>query len=53
MAKKKKKSAKLQCSECKSINYFTMKTKNVEGKLEANKHCKVCRKHTAHKEMKK
>jgi len=53
MAKKKRVIVKLQCSECKNINYFTNKTKQVEGKLEMKKHCKHCRKHTIHKEMKK
>ena len=53
MAKKKKLIVKLQCSECKNINYYTNKTKAVEGKLEMKKHCRKCRKHTIHKEMKK
>jgi len=53
MAKKKKQLIKLQCSECKSINYFTNKPKSVEGKLELKKFCKNCRKHTIHKELKK
>lgn len=53
MAKKKQAMVKMQCKECKSINYFTNKTKAVEEKLELKKHCKPCRKHTAHKEMKK
>ena len=54
MAKKKKTPlTKLQCKECKKVNYFTNKTKQVEGKLEMKKHCKSCRKATSHKEMKK
>jgi len=53
MAKKKKTTVKMQCKECKEINYFTNKTKQVEGKLEASKHCSRCRKHTTHKEAKK
>lgn len=54
MAQKKKKPlVKLQCSVCKRINYFTNKTKQVEGKLEMKKHCRFCRKHTTHKESKK
>jgi len=53
MAKKKTIMAKLQCKECKNINYFTNKTKQVEDKLEMKKHCRKCRKHTIHKEMKK
>ncbi len=43
----------MQCSVCKKINYFTRKTKAVEGKLEASKFCPSCRKHNAHKEAKK
>ncbi|MBZ9572955.1 50S ribosomal protein L33 [Patescibacteria group bacterium] len=50
---KKKAFIKLQCSECKRINYYTRKSKNVEKKLELKKFCKFCRKHTLHKEMKK
>ncbi|MCD6270732.1 50S ribosomal protein L33 [bacterium] len=53
MAKKKKSFVKLQCQECKQINYYTQKSKNVEGKLELKKFCKHCRKHTLHKETKK
>jgi len=56
MAKKKKAFLKLKCSVCKEINYFTKKTKKMETegeKLELKKHCKNCRKHTIHKEMKK
>ncbi|KPJ55013.1 50S ribosomal protein L33 [Parcubacteria bacterium DG_72] len=53
MAKKKKPFLKLQCKECKEINYFTQKPKTMEDKLELKKFCKWCRKHTAHKEVKK
>ena len=53
MAKKKKKAIKLKCEKCSQVNYFTNKTKNVEGKLDMNKFCKTCRAHTLHKEMKK
>jgi len=54
MAKKKKPFLKLICSECKKINYFTKKSKGmIEEKLELNKFCKWCRKHTPHKEGKK
>ena len=53
-AKKKKPHLKLQCKDCKGINYFTHKTKKmVDEKLELNKFCKSCKKHTLHKEMKK
>jgi len=50
MAKNKKALVKLQCQECKRINYFTNKPKTMEGKLELKKHCKWCKKHTLHKE---
>jgi len=53
MPKKKKPFTKLQCKECKSVNYRTQKSKGLEGKLELKKFCKKCRKHTAHKEGKK
>jgi len=45
---------KLQCSTCKRINYWSRKNKKkVERKIETKKHCKWCRKHTIHKEVKK
>lgn len=54
MATGKKPLVKLQCSECKRINYFTKKSKKVgEIKLELKKFCNWCRKHTVHKEGKK
>jgi large subunit ribosomal protein L33 len=43
----------LRCGQCKRRNYTTQKNrKNVEKKLELKKHCKFCRKHTPHKEVK-
>lgn len=43
----------LACSECKQRNYNTIKNKkNTEKRLELNKYCKFCRKHTLHKEGK-
>jgi large subunit ribosomal protein L33 len=43
----------LACSECKQRNYTTTKNKrNTPDKLEFNKYCRFCRKHTAHKETK-
>ena len=43
----------LQCTECKSRNYSTLKNKkNTPDKLELSKYCRHCRKHTAHKETK-
>lgn len=50
----KKPQTKLQCFECKRINYFTRKSKKMgEKKLELKKYCKWCRKHTLHKEGKR
>ena len=43
----------LACTECKQRNYNTMKNKkNTPDRLEVNKYCKFCRKHTLHKETK-
>ncbi|MEE2776837.1 MAG: 50S ribosomal protein L33 [Acidobacteriota bacterium] len=43
----------LQCTECKRKNYATTKNKrNVTDRLERNKYCKWCRRHTLHKEVK-
>jgi large subunit ribosomal protein L33 len=43
----------LSCSECKERNYTTQKNRrNDQGRLEFNKYCPRCRKHTAHKEQK-
>ncbi|OPL11992.1 MAG: 50S ribosomal protein L33 [Firmicutes bacterium ML8_F2] len=45
---------KLQCSQCKRINYWSSKNKKtIQKKLELKKFCKWCKKHTLHKEMKK
>ena len=43
----------LRCSECKQRNYNTMKNKkNTPDRLEMNKYCPFCRKHTVHTETK-
>jgi len=43
----------LACTECKQRNYNTMKNKkNDPDRLEMNKYCPFCRKHTLHKESK-
>ena len=43
----------LACSECKQRNYDTVKNKkNDPDRLEMQKYCKFCRKHTLHKETK-
>ena len=41
------------CTECKQRNYDTAKNKsNTPDRLEMNKYCRFCRKHTLHKESK-
>jgi len=43
----------LRCNECKQRNYNTMKNKkNTPERLELNKYCPFCRKHTVHTETK-
>lgn len=45
----------LRCEECKERNYTTTKTKGMiqqRIKLEVQKYCSRCKKHTAHKEIK-
>lgn len=43
----------LACSECKQRNYDSMKNKkNNPDRMEMNKYCRFCRKHTLHKETK-
>ncbi len=43
----------LACTECKQRNYDTMKNKkNSPDRLEMNKYCRFCKKHTLHKETK-
>lgn len=43
----------LACTECKSRNYDTSKNKrNDPDRLEIRKYCRVCKKHTSHKETK-
>ena len=43
----------LRCSECKQRNYNTKKnTRNTTERLELNKYCPFCRKHTVHNETK-
>ena len=61
MANGKKKEARghvaLECTECKENkglskeNYFV--SKNRTDRLELNKYCPTCKKHTVHKEKKK
>jgi large subunit ribosomal protein L33 len=43
----------LACPDCKERNYTTQKNRrNDPNRLEFNKYCKRCRKHTLHKETK-
>ncbi|HEX5070324.1 MAG TPA: 50S ribosomal protein L33 [Vicinamibacterales bacterium] len=43
----------LACGECKRRNYSTTKNRRkTSERLEMNKFCRACRKHTAHKESK-
>ncbi len=43
----------LMCTECSEKNYSTVKNKsNTTDKLNLNKYCPRCRKHTPHKEVK-
>ena len=43
----------LACTECKQRNYNTKKNKkNDPDRLEMNKYCRFCRKHTTHIETK-
>ncbi len=43
----------IACTECKQRNYETSKNKrNNPDRIEVQKYCKFCGKHTAHKETK-
>jgi large subunit ribosomal protein L33 len=43
----------LACGDCKRRNYSTTKNRRKSSeRLEMNKFCRYCRKHTAHKESK-
>ena len=43
----------LACTECKQRNYQTNKNKkNNPDRIEMKKYCKVCKKHTLHRETK-
>ncbi|WP_232217909.1 50S ribosomal protein L33 [Brochothrix campestris] len=48
-----KKKASLACVECGSRNYsITLGASARTVRLEMNKHCKYCKKHTKHRETK-
>ncbi|MBI2411218.1 MAG: 50S ribosomal protein L33 [Candidatus Kerfeldbacteria bacterium] len=42
---------KLECTVCKQRTYYDFKKKRLP-RLEKNKYCKYCKKHTLHKETK-
>ena len=43
----------LACTECKQRNYqINTNKKNDPDRIELNKYCKFCKKHTLHKETK-
>mgnify|MGYP000238689301 CR=1 FL=1 len=43
----------LECAVCKEHNYHTTKNRRTqEGRMELNKFCSRCGKHTPHKETK-
>lgn len=42
----------LQCTVCKERNYYFAYGKKKELKIERNKYCKKCKKHTLHKMVK-
>lgn len=45
--------AKLECTVCKRTTHNTSKNKKtIKARLELQKFCKHCKKHTAHKETK-
>ena len=53
-SKLKEQMIRLRCEPCKRINYYGRKNKKtVERKIELQKFCKWCRKHTTHKEARK
>jgi large subunit ribosomal protein L33 len=42
----------LACTDCKRRNYTSTKNKKTKpDRLEFNKYCRFCRKHTAHREQ--
>ncbi|HOD87336.1 MAG TPA: 50S ribosomal protein L33 [bacterium] len=44
---------KLECTVCRSINYFSHKNKKIiKDRLVMKKYCPKCKKHTEHKETK-
>lgn len=52
MAKVKRDIIAFKCQDCGKKNYTSFKSKNVKDKMEKNKYCSECQKHTIHKETK-
>ena len=52
MAAKEKLTIVLACTECKNKNYYYLRGKKKEFKIELNKFCRACGKSTKHKEGK-
>lgn len=51
--KYKEKLIGFECAACKRITYYSKKNKKtIKEKLQLNKFCKFCKKHTPHKETK-
>ena len=47
-----KNTTKLECTACKTTNYFPNKNKKLKNKLELSKFCENCGNHVDHKETK-
>jgi large subunit ribosomal protein L33 len=44
---------KLECTDCRRVNYFSRKNKKtIKDRLALKKHCKFCNAHIVHKETK-
>jgi large subunit ribosomal protein L33 len=45
--------AKMECTVCKRVTHYTLRNKKkLKNRLELNKLCNFCTKHTPHKETK-
>jgi len=53
MSKEREYRIKMECTECKKVNYYTRKNKKkIKDRLKIKKYCPTCRQHTMHKETK-
>ena len=43
---------KLECTECRKVNYHSKKNSKIKSRLELRKYCKHCKAAKAHKETK-